>query len=84
MHTGTARCAPTESKSRTGYLPIVLSGVSPFGVTGFEAGVRAIVGQQISVVAARTVLARVVAAHGDHGAFPEPERLVEAPACVRA
>jgi len=51
----------------------------PGAWSGFEAGVRAIVGQQISVAAARTVLGRVVAAHGTGGAFPEPEQLVEAP-----
>lgn len=46
--------------------------------TGFEAAVRAVVGQQISVAAARTVLGRIVAAHGD-GAFPAPTALVDAP-----
>lgn len=45
--------------------------------SGFEAGVRAVVGQQISVAAARTVLGRVVAAHGP--AFPDPAALVDAP-----
>ncbi len=47
--------------------------------TGFEAGVRAVVGQQISVAAARTVLGRIVATHGTAGAFPGPEQLVDAP-----
>lgn len=51
----------------------------PGAWSGFEAGVRAVVGQQISVAAARTVLGRVVAAHGTGGAFPEPEQLVAAP-----
>ncbi|CAG0969996.1 putative bifunctional transcriptional activator/DNA repair enzyme AlkA [Burkholderiales bacterium] len=41
---------------------------------GFELAVRAIVGQQVSVKAARTLLARLVAAHGEplalHGAGP--------------
>lgn len=46
--------------------------------TGFEAAVRAVIGQQISVAAARTVLGRIVAAHGD-GTFPEPADLVDAP-----
>ena len=46
---------------------------------GFEAGVRAVIGQQISVAAARTVLGRIVAAHGRDGAFPEPEDLAGAP-----
>ena len=47
--------------------------------TGFEAGVRAVVGQQISVAAARTILARLVEGHGSEGAFPGPEALLEAP-----
>ena len=51
----------------------------PGAWSGFEAGVRAVVGQQISVAAARTVLGRIVAAHGSDGAFPGPERLVGAP-----
>jgi len=38
----------------------------------FEMGVRAIVGQQISVAAARTVLGRLVAACGEPVARPEP------------
>ncbi|WP_436795015.1 AlkA N-terminal domain-containing protein [Actinospongicola halichondriae] len=46
--------------------------------TGFEASVRAVIGQQISVAAARTVLGRIVATHGD-GTFPDPEALVDAP-----
>ncbi|MDZ7675620.1 MAG: AlkA N-terminal domain-containing protein [Acidimicrobiales bacterium] len=44
--------------------------------TGFEAVVRAVVGQQISVAAARTILGRLV---DRHGAFPEPAHLVDAP-----
>lgn len=47
--------------------------------SGFEAGVRAVIGQQISVAAARTVLGRIVAAHGAGGAFPGAEQLVDAP-----
>lgn len=46
--------------------------------SGFEALVRAVIGQQISVAAARTVLGRIVAAHGA-GAFPGPEQVVDAP-----
>lgn len=45
--------------------------------SGFEAGVRAVVGQQVSVAAARTLLGRIVAAHGP--GFPGPEALVDAP-----
>jgi len=58
----------------------------PGCVDGFELGVRAIVGQQVSVAAARTVLGRLVAAHGeplpeaDGGlthSFPAPAALAE-------
>jgi AraC family transcriptional regulator, regulatory protein of adaptative response / DNA-3-methyladenine glycosylase II len=56
---------------------------------GFEMGVRAIVGQQISVAGARTILGRIVRAHGRSFAgaargdgithvFPTPDRLAEA------
>ena len=47
--------------------------------SGFEAGVRAITGQQISVAAATTIVGRIVDAHGTGGAFPDPEALVDAP-----
>lgn len=43
----------------------------PGCVDGFELGVRAIVGQQVSVPAARTVLGRLVAAYGEP--LPEPD-----------
>ncbi|WP_022928268.1 DNA-3-methyladenine glycosylase 2 family protein [Patulibacter americanus] len=36
----------------------------PGAVDGFELAVRAVIGQQVSVVAARTVLGRIVLAHG--------------------
>jgi AraC family transcriptional regulator of adaptative response / DNA-3-methyladenine glycosylase II len=42
----------------------------PGCVDGFELGVRAIVGQQVSVPAARTVLGRLAAAYGEP--LPEP------------
>ncbi len=53
----------------------------PGHVDGFEAAVRAVVGQQISVSGARTILSRVVATYGervgDEGAltyaFPSPD-----------
>ncbi len=45
--------------------------------TGWEAAVRAVIGQQISVAAARTILGRIVAAFG-RGAFPGPETLADA------
>jgi AraC family transcriptional regulator of adaptative response / DNA-3-methyladenine glycosylase II len=56
---------------------------------GFELAVRAILGQQVSVAAARTLAARIAERHGtpfDEGRaaglpvlFPAPERLAEAP-----
>lgn len=48
---------------------------SPGSVDGFETAVRTVVGQQISVGGARTVLGRIVTRHGEP-AFPgEPWRL---------
>jgi AraC family transcriptional regulator of adaptative response / DNA-3-methyladenine glycosylase II len=56
---------------------------------GFELAVRAVLGQQVSVAAARTLAARVAATHGtpfeaaaDSGLgalFPTPDRLIDAP-----
>jgi AraC family transcriptional regulator of adaptative response / DNA-3-methyladenine glycosylase II len=43
----------------------------PGCVDGFELGVRAIVGQQVSVAAARTVLGRIAAAHGEPVSEPD-------------
>jgi AraC family transcriptional regulator of adaptative response / DNA-3-methyladenine glycosylase II len=43
----------------------------PGCVDGFELGVRAIVGQQVSVAGARTVLGRLAAEHGEP--LPEPD-----------
>jgi AraC family transcriptional regulator, regulatory protein of adaptative response / DNA-3-methyladenine glycosylase II len=45
---------------------------SPGAVDGFEMAVRAIVGQQISVAGARTVLGRIVAAHNAPAFDGEP------------
>ncbi|HEY0232081.1 MAG TPA: AlkA N-terminal domain-containing protein, partial [Dokdonella sp.] len=55
---------------------------------GFELAVRAVLGQQVSVAAARTLAARVAANYGTpfaqgeavglHALFPTPHRLVEA------
>ena len=57
---------------------------SPGAVDGFETAVRTVVGQQISVSGARTVLARIVAEHGEPAfagepwmLFPSAERLSE-------
>lgn len=60
----------------------------PGAVDGFEIAVRAVVGQQISVAAARTVLGRIVAVRGARRSdvdtalthcFPVPAALAEAP-----
>jgi AraC family transcriptional regulator, regulatory protein of adaptative response / DNA-3-methyladenine glycosylase II len=45
---------------------------SPGAVDGFEMAVRAIVGQQISVAGARTLLGRIAAEHGQHPTEGEP------------
>jgi AraC family transcriptional regulator of adaptative response / DNA-3-methyladenine glycosylase II len=45
---------------------------SPGAVDGFEMAVRAVVGQQISVAGARTVLARIVTAYGTPAFDGEP------------
>lgn len=61
----------------------------PSGWDGFEIALRAVVGQQVSVAAARTVTARIAerfgtplpesfAAMGLHHAFPSPDALAEA------
>ena len=59
----------------------------PGSAEPFETAVRAVLGQQVSVVAARTLAGRLVARHGDRLAspfgeithlFPSPHRLAEA------
>jgi AraC family transcriptional regulator of adaptative response / DNA-3-methyladenine glycosylase II len=45
---------------------------SPGAVDGFEMAVRAVIGQQVSVAGARTVLGRVAAAHGSIAFEGEP------------
>jgi AraC family transcriptional regulator of adaptative response / DNA-3-methyladenine glycosylase II len=42
----------------------------PGAISGFEMAVRAVVGQQVSVAAARTVLGRLAADLGEQGVFP--------------
>ncbi|MER7501211.1 DNA-3-methyladenine glycosylase 2 family protein [Nonomuraea pusilla] len=50
----------------------------PGAFDGFELAVRAVVGQQISVAGARTLLGRIVArAAAPGGLFPTPERLLD-------
>lgn len=56
----------------------------PGTVDGYELAVRTVLGQQVSVAAARTLTARLVAAHGAPGpgglrAFPRPEALAAVP-----
>ncbi|MEV4419837.1 AlkA N-terminal domain-containing protein [Patulibacter sp. NPDC049589] len=60
-------------------------------VDGLELALRAVIGQQVSVAAARTVLGRVVVAHGpavpaalDPEPGPEPLRLLPAAATIAA
>ncbi|MGI8879719.1 MAG: AlkA N-terminal domain-containing protein [Jatrophihabitans sp.] len=55
---------------------------SPGATDGFELAFRTIVGQQVSVAGARTVLARIVAEHGERvldgwSLFPAPESVAE-------
>jgi AraC family transcriptional regulator of adaptative response / DNA-3-methyladenine glycosylase II len=51
---------------------------APGAVDGFEMAVRAVIGQQISVRGARTLLGRIARSHGDafdaHRLFPSAER----------
>ncbi|MFN0059347.1 MAG: AlkA N-terminal domain-containing protein [Planctomycetota bacterium] len=44
---------------------------------GFELAVRAVLGQQVSVAAARTFAMRLVAAGGSEHAFPTPKAIIE-------
>jgi AraC family transcriptional regulator of adaptative response / DNA-3-methyladenine glycosylase II len=58
---------------------------SPGAVDGFELAVRAVVGQQVSVAGARTVLGRIVSDYGEDASptgqqwrlFPTPQALAE-------
>lgn len=45
--------------------------------SGFEAVVRAVIGQQVSVAGARTIVSRISGTFGT-GVFPEPDELAEA------
>jgi len=58
-------CDPAEIDAHLGALAAAHPGLRvPGAFDGFELGVRAIVGQQISVRGARTLLGRIVRAHG--------------------
>ena len=52
---------------------------SPGSIDGFETAVGTIVGQQVSVAGARTVLGRIVARHGTPAFAGEPWRLFPSP-----
>ena len=60
----------------------------PGAIDGFELAVRAVVGQQVSVAAARTLVSRIVAAHGGDLATPAsdaaPTRLFPDAATIAA
>ncbi len=55
---------------------------APGSVDGFETAVRTVVGQQISVRGARSVLGRIVAEHGEPAFNGEPWRLFPAPGAL--
>jgi AraC family transcriptional regulator, regulatory protein of adaptative response / DNA-3-methyladenine glycosylase II len=57
---------------------------APGSVDGFETAVRTVVGQQISVRGARSVLARIVAEHGEYAFEGEPWRLFPRPETLAA
>lgn len=56
----------------------------PGAVSAFEVAVRAVVGQQVSVAGAQTVLGRLVAASGAKDRFPSPAELLAVPDDVYA
>ena len=81
-------CDPEPIAARLGALALARPGLRvPGAFDGFELAVRAVIGQQVSVAGARTLLGRIVAAFGiDAGAslrsgparaFPSPQALAE-------
>ena len=82
-------CNPTEVALALGALAKRQPGMRvPGAFDGFEVAVRAIVGQQVSVAAARTITGRIAAAYGDavetpfaslNRAFPTAERVAQLP-----
>ena len=82
-------CNPVEVAQALGALAAKQPGLRvPGAFDGFEVAVRAILGQQVTVVAARTVAGRFVAAFGDpldtpfaslNRIFPAAERVAELP-----
>ena len=83
-------CNPTEVSRTLGALAKRNPGLRvPGAFDGFEVAIRAIVGQQVSVAAARTIVGRIAAALGDAidtpfaslgAVFPTPERVAGATA----
>jgi AraC family transcriptional regulator of adaptative response / DNA-3-methyladenine glycosylase II len=81
-------CNPTEVSQTLGALARRNPGLRvPGAFDGFEVAVRAIVGQQVSVAAARTIVGRLATAFGDaidtpfatlRTIFPAPERIADA------
>ncbi|MEW9546998.1 AlkA N-terminal domain-containing protein [Nonomuraea sp. NPDC050783] len=73
--------AISEALGRTSLRPLVAARPGlrvPGAFDGFELAVRAVVGQQVSVAGARTLLGRIVArAAAPDGLFPTPDRLLE-------
>ncbi|MEA2191246.1 MAG: AraC family transcriptional regulator, partial [Solirubrobacteraceae bacterium] len=53
---------------------------SPGAADGFEMAIRAVVGQQISVAGAHTILGRIAAEHGSRAFGEEPAQLFPGPA----
>jgi AraC family transcriptional regulator of adaptative response / DNA-3-methyladenine glycosylase II len=82
-------CNPAEVAAALGALAKAHPGLRvPGAFDGFEVAVRAIVGQQVSVAAARTVTGRIAAAFGDpvetpfavlNAAFPTAQRIAGLP-----
>jgi AraC family transcriptional regulator of adaptative response / DNA-3-methyladenine glycosylase II len=82
-------CQPAEIALALGALARKRPGLRvPGAFDGFEVAVRAILGQQVTVTAARTIAGRFAAAFGDpvatpfaalHRIFPSAERIAELP-----
>ena len=77
-------CNPAEVAQALGALARAHPGLRvPGAFDGFEVAVRAVVGQQVSVAAARTIAGRIAEAHGDpvetpfglNRVFPAAERI---------
>jgi len=78
-------CHPADVAAALGPLAEGATGLRvPGTVDGFELAVRAVVGQQVSVRAARTLLARIVARYGETIATPHDAlaRLFPAPGSI--